>query len=421
MSKIGYYFDTLAGPVDQGDKSAQPVEWISAETDMVTFYPAMAFNSLPPLPPKAELESRAVLKACIEARAAVAELKQAGRQLPNQDVLINTIPLLEARASSEIENIVTTADQLFRYAQPDREGLADPATKEALRYRKALRGGVELLGKKPLSTATAVEVCRTLLDVDLDVRRVPGTKLMNQGTGDVVYTPPEGEALLRQLLANWERFLHEARDVDPLIRMAVAHYQFEAIHPFTDGNGRTGRILNLLFLVEQDLLELPVLYLSRAIIQRKADYYRLLLAVTTAGAWEEWTLYMLHAVGETARWTTDRIAAIRQLMRATGEHMRREAYGAYSRELVELIFVQPYCRIKNVVEAGIAQRQTAAVYLKQLVNAGILEEVKVGREKLFINPRLMRLLTAEEPGDLSFPCRTSIPPDSQPRPDGSLT
>jgi Fic family protein len=370
---------------------------------MASFDSARAYNDLPPLTPQTDLETRAVLKACIEARAAVAELKQAARLLPNQDVLINTIPLLEARASSAIENIVTTADQLFRYAQPDREALADPATKEALRYRTALRRGVELLNKTPLTTGTAVEVCRTLRGVHLDVRRVPGTKLMNEGTGEVVYTPPEGEALLRQLLANWERFLHEAGEVDPLVRMAVAHYQFEAIHPFTDGNGRTGRILNLLFLVEQELLDLPILYLSRAIIRRKADYYRLLLAVTTDGAWEDWMLYMLGAVNETARWTTNRIRAIRQLMQETGAYVRNEAYGAYSRELVELIFVQPYCRIKNVVEAGIAQRQTAAVYLKQLAGTGVLEEVKVGREKLFINPRLMRLLTAEEPGDLSFP------------------
>ena len=370
---------------------------------MAIFDPARAYSDLPVLPPEADLESRPVLKACIEARAAVAELKQAGRLLPNQDVLINTIPLLEARASSEIENIVTTTDQLFRYAQPDREALADPATKEALRYRSALRRGVELLRTKPLSTAIAVEVCRTLRGVNLDVRRVPGTKLLNEGTGAVVYTPPEGERLLRQQLANWERFLHEARDVDPLIRMAVAHYQFEAIHPFTDGNGRTGRILNLLFLVEQELLDLPVLYLSRAIIRRKADYYRLLRAVTADGAWEDWILYMVRAVDETARWTTERIRAIRQLMHDTTEYVRKEASSVYSRELVELIFVQPYCRIKNVVEAGIAERQTAAVYLKKLVAAGVLNEVKVGREKLFINPRLMRLLTVDEQSDLSFP------------------
>jgi len=402
MSKINYYFDTLRRPVDPFDRSSESVGTERPIPNAARFDPAKAHNHLPLLPPRAELEGRAVLKACIEARAAVAELKQAGRLLPNQDVLINTIPLLEARASSEIENIVTTTDQLFRYAQPDRETLADPATKEALQYRTALRRGVELLKKKPLATATAVEVCRTLLGVNLDVRRVPGTALVNEGTGKSVYTPPEGEALLRTLLANWERFLHEAEDVDPLIRMAVAHYQFEAIHPFTDGNGRTGRILNLLFLMEQELLELPVLYLSRAINEKKADYYGLLLAVTTREAWDDWILYMLHAVAETARWTTTRIHAIRKLMQETGEYVRAEVFGVYNRELVDLIFVQPYCRIRNVVEAGIAERQTAAVYLKQLVGAGVLEEVKMGREKLFINPRLMRLLTRERPGDLPF-------------------
>ncbi|MEA3247867.1 MAG: Fic family protein [Gemmatimonadota bacterium] len=371
----------------------------------VRFNPAKAYNQLPPLPPRADLESRAVLKACIEARAAVAELKQAERLLPNQDVLINTIPLLEAQASSEIENIVTTTDQLFRYAQPDRESLADSATKEALRYRTALRRGVEMLGKRPLTTATAVEVCRTLLGVNLDIRRVPGTALVNQATGKVVYTPPDGEPHLRSLLANWERFLHDTEEIDPLIRMAVAHYQFEAIHPFTDGNGRTGRIINLLFLVEQELLELPVLYLSRAIIGNKADYYGLLLAVTTRDAWEDWILFMLRAIAETAKWTTERIHAIRKLMQETAEYVKAEGLGAYNRDLVELIFVQPYCRIRNVVEAGIAERQTAAVYLKQLASMGVLREVKVGREKLFINPRLMRLLTMDKPGDLSFPMR----------------
>ena len=369
---------------------------------MTSFDPAKAYNSLPPLPPKADLDNPKVLKACIPASRALAELKQAGGLLPSQDVLINTIPLLEARASSEIENIVTTADRLFSFAQPDRESLADPATKEALRYRTALRRGVESLQRKPVVTATAVDICRTLLSVDVDVRRIPGTTLTNQASGEVVYTPPEGEALLRELLANWERFLHNARDVDPLIRMAVAHYQFEAIHPFTDGNGRTGRILNLLFLVEESLLDLPILYLSRAIIRRKADYYRLLLSVTTHDAWEEWIVYMLSAVEETARWTTERIHAMRQLMQDTADHVRTQASGAYSRELVELIFVQPYCRIKNVVDAGIAKRQTAADYLKKLRDVDVLDEVKIGREKLFINSRLMRLLTAEQPGDLSF-------------------
>ena len=370
---------------------------------MTNFDPGRPYDSLPLLPPKADLESRPILKACIGARAALAELKQAGDLLPNQAILINTIPLLEARASSEIENVVTTTDRLFRFAQDEADGQADPATKEALRYRTALNRGYQSLKRRPVTTATAVEVCRTIKGVKLDIRRVPGTALANDATGKVIYTPPQGEDLLRNLLANWERFLHETDELDPLIRMAVGHYQFEAIHPFTDGNGRTGRILNLLFLVEQGLLDLPVLYLSRSIIRRKADYYRLLLAVTTEGRWEDWILYMLGAVDETAHWTTAKIRSIRELMEETADFVRNKMPAVYSRELVELIFVQPYCRIGNVVDAGIAQRQTASVYLKDLRKIGILKEVKAGREKLFINPRLMALLTTENRAAHKFP------------------
>lgn len=366
---------------------------------MKGFDPTKPHNALPPLPPQADIESRAVLKACISARAALAELKLAGRLIPDQAMLVNTLPLLEARASSEIENIVTTTDRLFRYAHEADAAQADPATKEALRYRTALHRGHQSLARRPLSTATAVEVCRIIKGVALDIRRVPGTTLMNDATGKVIYTPPEGEARLCDLLANWERFLHGADDIDPLIRMAVAHYQFEAIHPFTDGNGRTGRVLNLLCLLEQGLLDAPVLYLSRAIIRRKADYYRLLNAVTTDARWEEWILFMLAAVEETARWTTDRIRAIRELVDATAQRVAAEVPAIYSRELIELIFVQPYCRIANVVEAGIAQRQTASVYLKELCEVGVLKELKAGREKIFINPRLMALLADEEPAN----------------------
>src|SRR6185295_11639133 len=268
---------------------------------MARFDSSRPYNALPLLPPKADIETRAILKACIGARASVAALRQAGTLIPNQDVLINTIPLLEAQASSEIENIVTTTDALFRYAQIDPEN-ADAATKEALRYRTALRQGVESLKAKPLSTSTAVAVCSTIQGRDMEIRRVPGTTLTNPARNSVIYTPPVGEALLREKLANWERFIHDQTEVDPLIRMAVAHYQFEAIHPFADGNGRTGRVLNSLFFISQDLLTLPILYLSRYIIQHKADYYRLLRAVTQTDAWEEWVMFMLKGVEETARW-----------------------------------------------------------------------------------------------------------------------
>jgi Fic family protein len=358
------------------------------------FTPDKPFNDLPRLPPRAEVETRAVLKALVGARSALAELKQAGHLIPNQAILINTIPILEARASSEIENIVTTTDKLFQYAE-DETQLADAATNEALRYRTALRRGFALLANRPVTTAMAVDVCRTLRGIDIDVRRTPGTALANSATGRTVYTPPEGETLLRDLLANWERYLHDEIAIDPLVRMAIGHYQFEAIHPFTDGNGRTGRILNLLYLVEQQLLELPVLYLSRAIIATKADYYRQLNEVTTNDAWEEWILYMLTAVDQTARWTTGKILAIRDLLAATKAHIQKQAPSLYTRELVDLVFVQPYSRIGNVVNAGLAKRQTASTYLKELADVGVLTEVKAGRQKLFLHPKLLRLLASD--------------------------
>ena len=265
----------------------------------MTFDPGLPFNDLPNLPPASETETRTILRNCIAARAALAELRVSGKLIPNQAMLINSIPLLEAQASSEIENIVTTTDRLFRYAN-DASGRADPATKEALRYRTALYRGFEMLKRRPVSTVMAVEVCRTIKGVDLDIRNTPGTALMNHATDQIIYTPPEGEDVLRSKLANWERYIHEIEEIDPLIRLAVMHYQFEAIHPFIDGNGRTGRVLNLLFLVDKGLLDIPVLYLSRHIIRNKALYYQYLLEVTTQQAWESWILFVLDAVRATA-------------------------------------------------------------------------------------------------------------------------
>jgi Fic family protein len=359
--------------------------------DALRFAADRPYADLPPLPPAKNIETRRILKACIEARAALAELKVAGDLIPNQTVLINSIPLLEAQASSEIENIVTTTDRLFQFAA-DQQGNADPATKEALRYRTALFQGVESLKRRPLSTKTAVEICSTIKGVEIDIRATPGTALLNEATGKIVYTPPEGEAILRRLLANWERYIHAGTDIDPLIRMAVSHYQFEAIHPFTDGNGRTGRILNLLLLVEQGLLTTPILYLSRHITANKRDYYDLLLNVTKKAAWEPWIVFMLNAVSTTSKSTTEKIGSIRKLIDDTAHRIKAEAPGVYSRELAELIFTLPYCRIGNLVDAGLAQRQTASAYLKALVDVGVLEERKAGREKLFINPAFLSLL-----------------------------
>jgi Fic family protein len=364
--------------------------------------PEHPHNDLPRLPPAVDLETKPVLKQCVVARSALSELKQACELIPNPGILINTLPLLEARASSEIENIVTTADKLFQHFRS--EGSADPATREALRYRRALLDGFSSLSTRPLCTRTAEIVCTTINGSEMHVRRVPGTALVNRATNEVIYTPPEAEARLRELLANWESFLHDTPPdspdaLDPLVRMAVAHYQFEAIHPFTDGNGRTGRILNSLFLIEQRLLPLPILYLSRYIIAHKQDYYRLLLDVTKQGpkaGWEPWLLFILCGVEETAAWTTEKIAAMRKLASETSELVKSRLPKIYSHELIDVVFEQPYCRIANVVEAGIAGRQAASRYLKSLVSLGVLREQPIGREKLFVHSNLLQILTSDD-------------------------
>jgi len=360
------------------------------------FDPDTPYNDLPLLPPKTELETKAVLRKAIAANKALAELKGAGDLIPNQAILINSIPLQEARYSSEIENIVTTNDALFRAAAMESSS-ADVATKEVLRYRAALRHGNEQLAKRPISARMMIELCGILLDADIDVRKVPGTVVANPVTRKVLFTPPVGEKIIRDKLSNLEKFIHAPNDLDPLLRMAVAHYQFEAIHPFPDGNGRTGRIINLLFLVERGLLKIPVLYLSRYIIQHKNDYYTLLREVTTRNAWEPWLLYMLTAVEETALWTRDRVLAIRALLEKTVALCRKKLPPRlYSRELIDTVFYQPYCKIGFLVDAEIAERKTAAVYLQRLEDIGVLRSVKAGRERIFLNPKLLDLLRGQE-------------------------
>lgn len=348
------------------------------------------YNQLPLLPPDIEnIETRNVLKACINARAALAELKTAGELLPDQGLLINLLPMLEAKDSSRIENIVTTSDQLFQFV--NRAEHADPATKEALRYRTALYEGVNHLITHPLCANTAIEICTTLRAVETDIRKTPGTVLRDQHM-NIVYTPPEGEAAIRDLLSNWENFIHEQDELDPLVKMAILHYQFECIHPFPDGNGRTGRIVNILYLIQCGLLSLPILYLSRFILERRNDYYSLLRSVTAEGNWESWILFILEAVENTANWTTKKIAVVRELIETTKAWIREKLPKIYSWELVQVLFAQPYCRIENLVDGGIAKRQTASVYLKQLVDIGVLEEVTAGRERLYLNTRLLREL-----------------------------
>lgn len=314
--------------------------------------------------------------------------------IPNPTVLINTIPLLEAQASSEIENIVTTTDALFRHLDDDAG--ADPATRETLRYRTALRVGFERTRDRGLTTATAVAVCSTIKGIEMGVRSIPGTRIGNPLTGEVTYSPPEGRDLIEDKLGEWEKYIHADDDMDVLVRMAAAHYQFEAIHPFADGNGRTGRIVNVLMLVEAGLLRLPVLYLSRYIIDTKRDYYRLLLNVTAEDAWEEWILYVLVGIERTSRATLRKITAIRELQDDFGKRARAASRGAADSEFQLVLFEQPYCRIATVMDRCGVSRPTATSWLNSLVENGLLEDMRIGRDRLFVNREFLQLLVRPE-------------------------
>jgi Fic family protein len=351
------------------------------------------YNDLPLLPPAIELETKAVLKQAITANRVLANLRGLAAQIPNQSVLIISIVLQEARLSSEIENIVTTDDELYR-ADAAADGKTDAHTKEVLRYREALNHGFNAIKTRPLSTNLFVEIVQIIKQRDFDVRAVPGVVLKNDA-GDVVYTPPAGAAVIRDKLSNLEKFIHAEDDLDPLIKMAVMHYQFEAIHPFPDGNGRAGRILNLLYLVDKGLLDIPVLFLSRFIMANKVGYYQGLRGVTEHDHWENWVLYMLRAVESTAQQTFDQVSRIRAVMERVREKVQREAAGVYSKDLIEIIFRQPYTKIQFLVDAGIAKRQTASVYLQTLANLGVLRESKQGREKYYINDALFSELTTQ--------------------------
>lgn len=356
--------------------------------------PEIPFNALPALPPAGlDLEPKQVLKATIAARTALATLAQAGQMLPNPSVLIHAVPLLEAQASSEIENIVTTADDLFKHAD---SGGGDHATKEALRYRSALFAGVESVRDRPLTARTAARICSELQGREMSIRAVPGTRIANPRTQEIVYAPPEGVDVISEKLSAWERFVHAEDDLDPLVRMAVAHYQFEAIHPFHDGNGRTGRVINIVMLIEAGLLRDPILYLSRAIIARKNDYYRLLRAVTAEDAWIEWILYMLDAVRESAESTTRKISSIRACQEDIAEQARSATPGGRDAQFLAVLFEQPYCRISTVVERCGVSRQTASTWLHALVEARLLTDVKAGRELLFVNHDFLAVLTRAE-------------------------
>lgn len=360
----------------------------------MAFDARVPYNDLPLLPPASDIETKAVLKRAVTAGRALAELKGMGETIPDQSVLINSIVLQEARASSEIENIITTNDALFRALTAASPSSIDPATKEVLRYREALWTGFqELANREVLTTNVFMHIVNTIKEVQAGIRNLPGTVLSNPTTGDVIYTPPEGEDVIRGKLHNLEEYIHSNNGPDPLIKMAVIHYQFEAIHPFSDGNGRTGRILNILYLVQQGLLNIPVLYLSRYIIENKSEYYRRLRLVTENQDWEPWILYMLEAIEDTATFTRKRILDIRRLLQETIDSVREQLPRVYDKELVELLFKHPYTKVQFLVDEEVAKRQTAATYLRELENIGVLKSFKVGKENIFLNVRLYELLS----------------------------
>jgi Fic family protein len=360
--------------------------------DPGAFNPAEPFNALPPIPPDITLETPAALKRSTKAQVALAELREAGERLPNQSFLVRAFQIQEAKQSSEIENIVTTNDALYASLDETR-AVTDPATREVLRHTDALWTGYQLLqAGRPISPSVIQEMASVITQQGTGVRTMPGTVIANSVTREVIYTPPVGKERILGLLDNLCEYLARDDDDDPIIKMAVGHYQFEAIHPFPDGNGRTGRVLNMLYLLQAKQIHVPTLYLSRPILATKAEYYRRLRGVTESQDWAAWVEYMLEATVFAAEDALRRIRAILRVMEDVERRARDGMRRGFSKELVELIFRLPYVRIQSVVNAGIAKRDAASVYLRELERLGILVSAKRGRDVLFINEPYLRTL-----------------------------
>lgn len=350
-------------------------------------------NTLPALPPSLLLETREILKQAIEAHRALAELRHIGALLPNQAVLIQTLVLQEAKLSSEIENVVTTNDDLYR-AHVESEHTITHEAKEVLHYQEALWYGFNALkeDKRVLTTPLFEELCQILKTNSSGIRKTGGTKLVNPG-GETLYTPPEGERVIRDKLQDLEKFIYTENSLDPLIKLALIHYQFEAIHPFYDGNGRTGRILNILYLVDIGLLHLPILYLSRYFLQNKQEYYGGLRGVTEEEKWQGWVCFVLRGIEHTAKATHKKIMAIYELLQATAQKVKTDLPRIYSKDLMNVLFSHPYCKIRFLEDEHIAKRQAASKYLQELEKIGVVRGVRAGREKYYINEAFLKLLT----------------------------
>lgn len=349
-------------------------------------------NSLAKLPPSGELETKEVLRQLASSHRALAELKGYSDMIPNKNILINAITINEAKDSSEIENIVTTHDELFKMMSS--ESYSSPSAKEVVNYRTAIWKGYNLVKENGfISTNMLIEIHNIIEPNKPGIRKIPGTVLRNQQTGEVIYTPPSGQAEIVLYLNNLEDYINNDHDnVDLLIKLAVVHYQFECIHPFYDGNGRVGRMLNVLYLILKDLLDSPILYLSKYIIKNKADYYRLIQAVTDEGKWEDWILFILKAVEETAIETLNLVRSINNLLEKTASEIREVLPNIYSRELVELIFFEFYTKIGYIEEGLGVTRKTASKYLSSLEEEGFLVSEKMGREVIYLNKSLFEIV-----------------------------
>lgn len=345
------------------------------------------------LPLNKEIESKTVLKKIISANRALAELKGVAKSIPNQSILINALALQEAKDSSEIENIVTTHDELYRATLSNTNVSIN--AKEVQRYREALYRGFTLVQDNQLLLKKhIIEIQQVLEENNAGIRTQSGTMLKNEKSGEVIYIPPQNYQDIQNLMDNLEQYINTPSmdDYDPLVKMAVIHYQFESIHPFYDGNGRTGRIINILYLMLNGLLDLPVLYLSSFIINNKRDYYRLLNEVRTRDSWEEWILYMLEAIEQTSKESIKLIEAIIKIMRETKQSLKDTLPKVYSKNLLELIFKHPYTKINFLVDELGVTRKTSTSYLRAIEEIGILESMKVGRDVYFVNKRLFSLL-----------------------------
>lgn len=358
---------------------------------MSDFKKDIPYNDLPLLPPKSNLETTNILRKTITASRALANLNGAIINLPNPQLFLDTIHLQEAKASSEIENIITTNDELYKSVVADKK-FDNPAAKEVISYKNALWYGLKQLETRPfITTNLCVDIMQRIRENTSNIRTTPGTTLSNTN-GDVIYTPPSGEDVIREKLSNFEKFINEDDSLDPLIKMALMHYQFEAIHPFSDGNGRTGRILLLLYLKMENLLDVPAIYLSEYIIQNKSEYYKRLRLVTEKEDWESWVMYMLDMIESTAQKGLIRLKEIMELMHKMSEEIRNELPKVYTKDLIEIIFKLPYTKRQNLIDARLGTPKTVGNYLMALENEGFLKSLKVGKEKLYLNHRLMKIL-----------------------------